>query len=53
MISYGGIFAHPLLVTHAVDELHSITERIYEVVRLLFPALPPYGVEYLIKNDAK
>lgn len=49
--TYGGMVAHPLLLTHAVSELHSITRRLYEVVRLLFPALPPYGRESLLKNE--
>lgn len=43
--------AHPLLLTHAVSELHSITKRLYEVVRLLFPALPAYGRECLLKTE--
>ncbi|KAB0798647.1 hypothetical protein PPYR_09640 [Photinus pyralis] len=40
--TYGGLHAHPLLLTHAVEELHSITKRIYDIVKLLFPALPSH-----------
>lgn len=43
--TYGGLRAHPLLLTHAVAELHSITKRIYEIILLLFPALPDYDKE--------
>ncbi|KAL1123935.1 hypothetical protein AAG570_001705, partial [Ranatra chinensis] len=40
--TYGGVLVHPLLLSQAVAELHSITQRLYQVVRLLFPALPAY-----------
>lgn len=43
--TYGGVRVHPLLLSHAVAELHSITARMYEVVRALFPALPMLGQE--------
>ncbi|PNF38029.1 hypothetical protein B7P43_G02377 [Cryptotermes secundus] len=43
--TYGGVRVHPLLLSHAVAELHSITARMYEVVRALFPALPVLGQE--------
>ncbi|XP_067007576.2 alsin [Anabrus simplex] len=46
--TYGGVRVHPLLLSHAVEELHSITARVYEVVRLLFPALPLLGQELLL-----
>lgn len=46
--TYGGVRVHPLLLSHAVAELHSLVARIYEVVRLLFPALPQYGDELLL-----
>lgn len=50
--TYGGLRAHPLLLSHAVDELHSISERLYEIVRLLFPALPHYGDKaHVDEND--
>ncbi|XP_046991299.1 alsin [Schistocerca americana] len=48
--TYGGVRVHPLLLNHAVDELHSITARVYEIVRLLFPALPSYGKELLLEG---
>lgn len=56
--TYGGVRVHPLLLSHAVAELHSIVARVYEVVRLLFPALPQYGQEFLLssspeKNDTE
>uniref|UniRef100_A0A146M3M8 Alsin n=4 Tax=Lygus hesperus TaxID=30085 RepID=A0A146M3M8_LYGHE len=39
--TYGGVLVHPLLLPQAVAELHSITIRLYQIVRVLFPALPP------------
>lgn len=51
--SYGGVRVHPLLSTHAVDEIHSIIERIYEIVYLFFPALPKYGLDIELKIDDK
>uniref|UniRef100_A0A1B6BY78 VPS9 domain-containing protein n=1 Tax=Clastoptera arizonana TaxID=38151 RepID=A0A1B6BY78_9HEMI len=41
--TYGGVLVHPLLLSHAVEELRSITERLYQIVRVLFPALPLPG----------
>ncbi|KAK9739210.1 MORN repeat [Popillia japonica] len=49
--SYGGLRPHPLLLLHAVNELHSITKRLYDIVRLLFPALPSYDKQYSLKDD--
>lgn len=49
--TYGGVRVHPLLLSHAVSELHSITTRIYEIVLLLFPALPRCGKEYVVEID--
>ncbi|CAH2066088.1 unnamed protein product, partial [Iphiclides podalirius] len=46
--TYGGVRVHPLLLSHAVKELKSITTRLYQVVRLLFPALPPDGAELVL-----
>ncbi|XP_017773870.1 PREDICTED: alsin isoform X2 [Nicrophorus vespilloides] len=47
-----GTRAHPLLLQHAVTELHSITKRLYDIVKLLFPALPCYGKEIVLgEND--
>lgn len=49
--TYGGVRVHPLLLSHAVSELHSITSRVYYVVTLLFPALPPGGKELLLETE--
>ena len=49
--TYGGVRVHPLLLSHAVSELHSITSRIYEIVLLLFPALPPGGKEFVLETE--
>lgn len=49
--TYGGLIVHPLLLTHAVNELHSIIMRVYEIVRILFPALPEYGKEISLSED--
>ncbi|CAK9829874.1 ALS2 [Anthophora retusa] len=49
--TYGGVRVHPLLLIHAVSELHSITSRIYEIVTLLFPALPRGGKEYVLEKE--
>ncbi|CAK1603467.1 unnamed protein product [Parnassius mnemosyne] len=46
--TYGGVRVHPLLLSHAVKELKSITTRLYHVVRLLFPALPIEGAELVL-----
>ena len=39
-ISYGGVRSHPTLLPHAMEELESITGRLYKVIRVLFPGLP-------------
>ncbi|XP_016915649.2 alsin [Apis cerana] len=49
--TYGGVRVHPLLLSHAVSELRSITSRIYEIVILLFPALPRGGKEYVLETE--
>ncbi|XP_031843534.1 amyotrophic lateral sclerosis 2 [Nomia melanderi] len=49
--TYGGVRVHPLLLTHAISELHSITTRIYEIVTLLFPILPSNGEEYVLETE--
>ncbi|XP_064292044.1 alsin isoform X1 [Plodia interpunctella] len=46
--TYGGVRVHPLLLSHAVKELKSITTRLYQVVRLLFPALPVEGADAVL-----
>ncbi len=38
--TYGGVRVHPRLLKHSVEELASLVERIYFIVRCLFPALP-------------
>ncbi|KAI4494098.1 hypothetical protein M0802_009252 [Mischocyttarus mexicanus] len=49
--TYGGVRVHPLLLSHAVTELHSITLRIYDIVTLLFPALLRGGKEYVLESE--
>ncbi|GJQ66990.1 hypothetical protein Trydic_g7984 [Trypoxylus dichotomus] len=49
--SYGGLRPHPLLLLHAVNELHSITKRLYDIVRLLFPALPSFDKQFCLEDD--
>ncbi|KAG8246923.1 agglutinin-like protein 2 [Homalodisca vitripennis] len=48
--TYGGR-VHLLLLTHAVEELHSVAERLYQVVRVLFPALPPPGRDIQLPDN--
>jgi len=38
--SYGGVRSHPTLLPLAREELWSVAERLYDLVRRLFPALP-------------
>ncbi|XP_039281236.1 uncharacterized protein LOC111057944 [Nilaparvata lugens] len=40
-----------LLLQHAVLELHSLIERLYQAVRCLFPALPAPGTELVISES--
>ncbi|XP_077297979.1 amyotrophic lateral sclerosis 2 [Arctopsyche grandis] len=49
--SYGGVRVHPLLLSHAVAELGCIATRIYNVIRLLFPALPPAGEHIMLCDN--
>ncbi|XP_076647419.1 amyotrophic lateral sclerosis 2 [Halictus rubicundus] len=49
--TYGGVRVHPLLLDHAISELHSITSRIYEIVTLLFPILPPDGTDISLESE--
>nr|XP_026487482.1 alsin [Vanessa tameamea] len=51
--TYGGVRVHPLLLSHAVKELKSITSRLYQVVRLLFPALPSEGTDIVLPYKTK
>ena len=39
-VSYGGVRSHPTLLPHAMEELESITTRLYKVIKVLFPGLP-------------
>ncbi|XP_066593568.1 alsin [Prorops nasuta] len=49
--TYGGVRVHPLLLSHAVLELHSITTRIYEIITIFFPVLPPAGKEHILESN--
>lgn len=49
--SYGGVRAHPLLLKHAVAELQNLTSRVYEIMTMFFPALPPQGEERILIKD--
>ncbi|BFZ21760.1 hypothetical protein BsWGS_24799 [Bradybaena similaris] len=46
--SYIGIGAHPRLLHHAIMEMKSYICRLYKVMRILFPALPPKGDPVLV-----
>nr|XP_032529484.1 alsin [Danaus plexippus plexippus] len=50
--TYGGVRVHPLLLSHAVKELKSITSRLYQVVTLLFPALPYEGTVVVLPDTS-
>lgn len=39
-LTYCGIGVHPRLLVHAVEEVRSFCQRLYELVRILFPDLP-------------
>lgn len=43
--TYIGIGAHPCLLWHAVEEVRSLIGRINDIIRILFPVLPPNGGE--------
>ena len=49
--TYGGVRVHPLLLSHAVAELRSITSRIYDLVTRFFPALPRGGKECVLGTE--
>ena len=38
--TYVGVGAHPRLLPHAVAEVRSFVSRIYNIICVLFPALP-------------
>ncbi|KAK9869444.1 hypothetical protein WA026_003199 [Henosepilachna vigintioctopunctata] len=48
--TYGGR-AHTLLLDHAINELHYITKKLYEIIRHLFPALPAHDTEISIESE--
>ncbi|GBP51947.1 Alsin [Eumeta japonica] len=50
--TYGGVRVHPLLLSHAVKELKCMTSRLYHIVRLLFPALPPEGADLVLPYNS-
>lgn len=39
-LTYCGIGVHPRLLVHAVEEVRSFCQRLYELVKILFPDLP-------------
>uniref|UniRef100_T1J5J3 Pleckstrin homology domain-containing family A member 8 n=1 Tax=Strigamia maritima TaxID=126957 RepID=T1J5J3_STRMM len=47
--TYIGVGAHPRLLTHAVAEVNSFIQRVYRIVCILFPNLPPNGQEMKVK----
>lgn len=48
--TYGGVLVHPLLLPQAVAELRSLTTRLYNIVRVLFPALPPATSDMVVSG---
>ncbi|BFZ15627.1 hypothetical protein BsWGS_18666 [Bradybaena similaris] len=51
--SYIGVGAHPRLLHHAVLEMRSYVSRLYQIVRILFPALPVNGGPLYIYPPSK
>lgn len=49
--SYGGVAAHPRLLSYAVQEIHSLTQRVYQLVKALFPILPGEGENIILQNE--
>jgi hypothetical protein len=49
--TYVGVGAHPRLLFHAVEECASYVERIYDIVRILFPQLPQPNSNILIVSE--
>ncbi|XP_066262072.1 alsin [Euwallacea similis] len=47
--SYSGK-VHPILVNHAISEIIDITERVFDIVGYLFPALPDRNNECIVSN---
>lgn len=50
--SYSGKI-HPILVTHAILEIIDLTQRIHEIIRYLFPALPTSDTGSIIHDNEK
>lgn len=44
---------HPILVSHAILEIIDITQRVYETIRYLFPALPTCDGDCMIHNSER
>ncbi|XP_066983934.1 alsin isoform X4 [Macrobrachium rosenbergii] len=49
--TYGGVVAHPRLLPYAVQEVHSFTSRLFEIVRVLFPNLPGENENLLLESE--
>ncbi|XP_071103612.1 alsin-like isoform X2 [Haliotis cracherodii] len=49
--AYIGVGAHPRLLHHAIQEVKSYVQRMYTVVRILFPDLPLNGGPILIFRE--
>ncbi|XP_063871928.1 alsin-like isoform X4 [Scylla paramamosain] len=47
--TYGGVVAHSRLLPYAVQEVRSFTSRLYQLVRVLFPVLPPESESVLLE----
>lgn len=50
-LTYCGIGVHPRLLVHAVAEVKSFCSRLYELVRTLFPDLPPEDKPVVLRSD--
>ena len=51
--TYGGVRVHPRLLKHAVQELESVVNRLYFIIRVMFPALPQLGLQSWISTSAE
>ncbi|MPC07890.1 Alsin [Portunus trituberculatus] len=47
--TYGGVVAHSRLLPYAVQEVRSFTSRLYQLVGVLFPALPSESESVLLE----
>ncbi|XP_064466211.1 alsin-like isoform X2 [Ornithodoros turicata] len=50
-LTYCGIGVHPRLLAHAVSEVKSFCSRLYKIVRILFPDLPPEDKPLFLSLD--